>query len=132
MPEPGDCVEVVVTGNTAEWLVAFTRDLVDDRLVACGHVLGPMRAIYRWDGAVHDEAQARVGLHTRASLVPEIVARADRQHPDEVPCVIALPLVDGHPAYLQWIVAETREPASGADRAGGAEALDPDRRSGNA
>jgi len=125
---PEDCVEVVVTGPTAEWLAGFTRSLVDDRLVACGHVLDPMRAIYRWDGAVHDERQARVGLHTRASLVPEIVARADRDHPDEVPCVIALPLAGAHPAYLRWIVEET----SGPDRAGRAEPLDPDGSGGNA
>lgn len=60
---------------------------------------------------VNDEAQeAQVGLHTRATratLVPEIVARADRDHPDDVPCVIAMSLVDGHPEYLRWIIAET-------------------------
>ena len=122
------CVEVVITGPTGEWLAGFTRSLVDDRLVACGHVLAPIRAVYRWDGAVHDEGQARVALHTRASLVPDIVARADRDHPDEVPCVIALPLVGGHPAYLRWIVAET----SGPDCASRAEALDPDGGGGDA
>jgi periplasmic divalent cation tolerance protein len=128
VPATQDCVEVVVTGPTMEWLATFTRGLVDDRLVACGHLLGPIRAIYRWDGAVHDEAQARVGLHTRASLVPAIVARADRDHPDHVPCVIAVPLVGGHGAYLQWIVDETTEPGSG----GGAEPLDPDGGDGDA
>jgi periplasmic divalent cation tolerance protein len=125
---PEDCVEVVVTGPTTQWLANFTRRLVDARLVACGHVLAPMRAIYRWDGTVHDEAQARVGLHTRASLVPEIVARADQDHPDDVPCVIAVPLVGGHPAYLRWIVDETTEPGSGS----GTEPLDPDGRGGDA
>ena len=129
MADPGgECVEVVVTGPSAEWLAGFTRRLVDDRLVACGHVLGPMRAVYRWQGEVYDEAQARVGLHTRRSLVAEIVARADRDHPDDVPCVIALPLVGGHPAYLQWVVDET----SGPDGAGGPEALDPDGGGGDA
>lgn len=123
MADPaGECVEVVVTGPSEEWLAAFTRRLVDNRLVACGHVLAPIRAVYRWEGQVYDEAQARVGLHTRRSLVPAIVARADRDHPDDVPCVIALPLVDGHPAYLRWILEET----SGADGAAGPEALDPD------
>jgi len=81
----------------------FTRTLVEDRLVACGHNIAQIRAIYRWEGTVYDEPQARVGLHTRASLVPEIVARADRDHADDVPCVIALPVADGHPAYLRWI-----------------------------
>ncbi len=65
--------------------------------------------MYRWDGAVHDDAQSRVGLHTRAALVPEIVERARAEHPDQVPCVIALPLTGGNPAYLEWLAAGTRE-----------------------
>jgi periplasmic divalent cation tolerance protein len=109
-PAALDCVEVVVTAENPDWLADFTRSLVDDRLVACGHCVEPIRAIYRWEGRVHDEPQARVGLHTRTSLVPAIVARADRDHADEVPCVIALPLAGGHPAYLRWIHDETREP----------------------
>jgi periplasmic divalent cation tolerance protein len=106
-----DCVEVVVTAVDAGWLANWTRSLVDDRLVACGHNLASIRAIYRWDGQVHDDPQARVALHTRAELVPEIVARADRDHADDVPCVIALPIRDGHPEYLQWVVDETRSAA---------------------
>ena len=66
MTGPLDCVEVVVTAENADWLADFTRSLVEDRLVACGHSVESIRAIYRWEGHVHDEPQARVGLHTRA------------------------------------------------------------------
>jgi periplasmic divalent cation tolerance protein len=104
------CVEVVITADSAEWLADFTRSLVEDRLVACGHNIAQIRAIYRWEGKVYDEPQTRVGLHTRASLVPEIVTRADRDHADDVPCVIALPITGGHPSYIQWIYGETRNP----------------------
>ena len=34
--------------------------------------------------------------------------RAADLHPYDVPCVIALPLEGGNPAYLAWIAAETR------------------------
>jgi periplasmic divalent cation tolerance protein len=108
--EERNCVEVVITAESGEWLAAFTRGLVEDRLVACGHTIASMRAIYRWDGRVHDEPQARVGLHTRSSLVPEIVARAEIEHGDDVPCVIALPIEDGNPRYLEWVYEETRPP----------------------
>ena len=107
--EPSPCVEVVITADDADWLVDFTRSLVESRLVACGHNIAPIRAIYRWEGKIYDETQARVGLHTCADLVSEIVARADRDHPDRVPCVIALPVVDGHPEYLQWIREQTAQ-----------------------
>ena len=102
--------EVVVTAADADWLAGFTSTLVDERLAACGHITAVIRSVYRWQGAVHDDAESRVALHTRRSLVPEIVARAAELHPYEVPCVIALPVVGGNPAYLDWIAAETRDP----------------------
>ena len=105
-----ECCEVVVTAADADWLAGFTRTLVEERLAACGHVLGAVRSIYRWDDAVQDEAEARVGLHTRRSLVPAIVARTEEVHPYEVPCVIALPILGGNRDYLRWIAAETRTP----------------------
>lgn len=107
-----DCVEVVITAESAEWLAEFTRGLVEDRLVACVHQIASIRAIYRWNGQIYDEPQARAGLHTRASLVPEIAARTDCDHADDVPCLIALPITTGHPTYLKWVHHETREPTT--------------------
>jgi periplasmic divalent cation tolerance protein len=101
--------EVIITADNADWLADFTRKLVEDRLVACGQNIAPIRSIYRWEGTVQDETEARVALHTRSSLVPTIVERADRNHPYDVPCVIALPIIAGNPAYMAWVLAETDE-----------------------
>ncbi|WP_433722938.1 divalent-cation tolerance protein CutA [Actinoplanes sp. CA-051413] len=102
--------EVVVTAADGEWLAGFTRRLVEDRLAACGHQTTAIRSIYRWEGAVHDDPEARVALHTRASLVGRIVARADAEHAYDVPCVLALPVTGGNPAYLEWVLAMTDQP----------------------
>ena len=102
--------EVVVTAADAESLAALTRTLLEERLAACGHQIAAVRSVYRWEGAVHDEPEARVALHTRRSLVEAITARADALHPYDVPCVIALPLVGGNPAYLRWIAEVTAAP----------------------
>jgi periplasmic divalent cation tolerance protein len=102
-----ECCEVVVTAADPDWLAGYARTLVDERLAACGHGIGPIRSVYRWQGAVHDEPEARVALHTRRELVPAIVARTAELHPYEVPCVIALPLIGGNEAYLRWIADET-------------------------
>jgi periplasmic divalent cation tolerance protein len=102
-----ECCEVVITAQDPEWLGRFTRALVEDRLAACGHLLTPIRSVYRWEGAVHDEAEARVALHTRRSLVPAIVIRTNEGHSYDVPCVLALPVVDGNPDYLRWVLEQT-------------------------
>jgi periplasmic divalent cation tolerance protein len=99
--------EVVVTAGTAEWLAGFTRKLVERRLAACGQNIAAIRSIYRWQGGIEDEGEARVALHTRLSLVPAIVALADKEHPYDVPCVIALPIVAGNPRYIEWVLSET-------------------------
>jgi periplasmic divalent cation tolerance protein len=101
--------EVVITAESADWLVDFTRRRVDDRLAACGHHIVSIRSVYHWAGAVQDEPEARVALHTRTSLVPAIVDRTKADHPYDVPCVIALPITGGNPAYLEWIKDSTRD-----------------------
>ena len=100
--------EVVITGPDAGWLAEFTRALVADRLAACGQNTTAIRSIYRWQGTIEDVVEARVALHTRRDLVAAIVERADRDHPYDVPCVIALPIVDAAPAYAQWVLDETK------------------------
>ena len=105
-----EVVEVVVTGPDAGWLAGYTRTLVEERLAACGHQLTAIRSVYRWEGEVHDDAEARVALHTRRSLVPALVARTRELHPYAVPCVLALPVTGGDPDYLRWVLAETRDP----------------------
>jgi len=113
-----ECCEVLVTAGDADWLAGLTRELVEARLAACGHQVAAIRSVYRWQGEVHDEPEARVALHTRTALVPEVVAHVTAVHPYEVPCVIALPLAGGNPAYLDWVRAETREPATPPGEAG--------------
>src|SRR5215831_6986665 len=56
---------------------------------------------------IHERREGRVSLHTSRSRVPEIVARAKREHPYEVPGVSARPITDGNPDYLAWIAEET-------------------------
>jgi periplasmic divalent cation tolerance protein len=102
-----DICEVIITAPDADWLANFTRGLVDDHLAACGHNIAAIRSIYRWQGTVHDEGEARVALHTRATLVASIIDRANRDHPYDVPCVIAMPVIAGNPEYLQWVLDET-------------------------
>jgi periplasmic divalent cation tolerance protein len=107
-PAADEVCEVIITAPDPDWLAAFTRRLIDDHLAASGHIF-PIRSIYRWQGQVHDTTEARVALHTRTALVPAIIDRTNAEHPYDVPCVVALPMVQGNAAYLRWIADETSE-----------------------
>lgn len=104
---PPVCVEVIITAANEEWLAYLAHTLINDRIVARGHTTAPVRAIYRREDEICEEMQSRIGLHTRASLVSEIVERVDRDHPDDVQCIVATQIIDGNPDYLHWIVDET-------------------------
>jgi periplasmic divalent cation tolerance protein len=99
--------EVIITADDEAWLLEFTRSLVENRLAACGQILGPIRSIYRWDDAVQDDSEVRLALHTRESLVPAIIERTKAEHSYAVPCVLALPVQNGDTQYLAWVVAST-------------------------
>jgi periplasmic divalent cation tolerance protein len=105
---PDDVCEVVITADDEGWLIDFTRSLVADRLVACGHHQ-PIRSVYRWQGAIQEERETRVSLHTRRSHLAAIIERVRQAHQYDVPCVLALPVVDGNPAYLDWVRSETAD-----------------------
>ncbi|MGI8752413.1 MAG: divalent-cation tolerance protein CutA [Acidimicrobiales bacterium] len=98
-----DICEIRITAPDPEWLVAHTRRLVSDGLVACGQHETTVRSIYRWQGSIEDDTEARVALHTQRRHVPEIIRRTTDAHPDDVPGIIVVPVVDGQPDYLQWV-----------------------------
>jgi periplasmic divalent cation tolerance protein len=106
-----DLCEVVITAPDADWLVTFTRRLVEDHLAASAQTASPGRSVYEWRGELVERTEARATVRTRTSLVPRIVARLDDAHPYEVPGVIAVPITASSPAYTDWLLAQTEAPS---------------------
>jgi periplasmic divalent cation tolerance protein len=104
---PTPLVEVSITGPDVEWLAVHTRSLVEAGLVACGNIIPAVRSIYRWRGAIEDETEAVVILHTRAEHVPAIIAATNEAHPDDTVQILATEVVAADPAYQQWALDET-------------------------
>ena len=103
----GGICEVIVTADDPDWLLSFSRTLVDERLCACAQHIIPIRSIYRWEGRIEDAAEARVALHTRAELVPRLIERIKQDHPYEVPCILVFPAEQANPDYAAWVRAST-------------------------
>lgn len=106
-PPPDSPVTLYVTAADAVEAEALARALVGDRLAACANVLGPISSFFWWDGAVRAEGEVALVLKSRAGLIDAVTARVKALHSYDCPCVVALPIIDGNPDYLDWIIKET-------------------------
>ena len=97
---------VLTTAPDGEAGAALARKLVEERLAACGNVIPGVRSIYRWRGAVHDDSEVLVILKTATSQISALLKRAGELHPYEVPELLTLPVGEGAPAYIRWVLDE--------------------------
>jgi periplasmic divalent cation tolerance protein len=91
---------------------ALAEHIVSARLAACVNILAPCRSLYRWQGKVEDAEEVPLLIKTSAERYPELEAAIRARHPYELPEIVAVPLSQGLPAYLDWIAAETSLPTS--------------------
>lgn len=98
---------IYITVKNAQEAEAIGSALVEKRLVACVNIIDNMKSIYRWKGAIERENEAVLIAKTKESLVEKVISAVKELHSYEVPCIEAIPIVNGNPAYLQWIRDET-------------------------
>lgn len=82
--------------------------LLERRLIACANLFPTGASLYRWQGEVVEEEELVMICKTSADRLPALRDAVVELHPYEVPCIVALPAVDGHRPYLDWVVEETR------------------------
>ena len=101
-----DKIVVLSTCASAEEAEKIARALVERRLAACVNVLPPARSLYRWKGSVEDAAEWLLLIKSKRQRFDQLSAALETLHSYEVPEIIALSVVDGSPAYLDWLEAE--------------------------
>jgi len=99
---------------------AAARRLADSAvgagLAACVNILPPVTSVFRWEPEAGDAAAAAVQaedevmmiLKTSAATYPDLEAHLQREHPYDLPEIVAVELAQGLPAFLQWIDAATQ------------------------
>jgi periplasmic divalent cation tolerance protein len=106
-PDTGGSLRVVVASASESQAPELVRAVVEEGLAACGNVMPGVRAIYRWQGEVHDEPEALIWLETRAELAAALVDRLAQLHAYELPKLLVLDVADAWPAYAAWVAAQT-------------------------
>lgn len=81
--------------------------IVQSRLAACAQFM-PIHSIYRWKGKLESTPEYLVLAKTRAALAAPLIAFIKRQHPYEVPEILAAPVTAAWGKYLAWVEQETK------------------------
>lgn len=102
-----DIIQIVTTIDDREAAERLGRHLVDERLVACCQVVGPIRSIYRWKGNVEEADEWYCVMKTTLSLYRQVEESIRHLHPYEVPEIVATPVCAALPDYARWVEIET-------------------------
>jgi len=107
-----DYIQVVTTTEHREDAERIARTLVEGRLAACVQVLGPIASTYWWGGKVETAQEWQCWAKSRHDLYGQIEQAIRQIHPYEVPEILAMPILDGSPAYLAWLNGEVKSAGS--------------------
>ena len=100
-----DKIVVLITCGSPEEARTIARALVDRRLAACVNVIPGIESVYRWKDAVEEASECLLLAKTTRDWFAPLESAVRELHSYELPEIIALPVVDGLGAYLNWIAA---------------------------
>jgi len=94
---------VFVTASSREEAVKIVRTLLEERLIACGNIVDSVSSFFWWKGEIEEEKEVLVIMKSNEKLFKKLSKRVTELHSYDVPEILALPIVDGSPSYLDWL-----------------------------
>lgn len=99
----GSCVVVMVMTASREEAEKISKRLLEERLIACANILGPASSLFRWAGQIERAEEYALLMKSRLDLFESIAETVRTLHSYEVPEIVALPILKGSAAYMDWV-----------------------------
>ncbi len=93
---------ILVTAPSRAEAEAIAQALIQEKLAVCVSLM-PIRSLYTWRNEVHADEEWQLFIKSSLTQFPKLEARVREIHSYEVPEIIALPIINGSTAYLNWI-----------------------------
>ncbi len=101
-------IQVLTAVDRPEAAQAIAKALLENRLAACVQIWGPIQSLYWWQGKIEKTQECLMLIKSLRELYSKIEETIRSLHPYHVPEILALPILEGDSAYLQWLKAETQ------------------------
>lgn len=102
---------VYATAADAAEARRIARTVVEERLAACANIIERIHSIYWWEDAVQEAGEAVLILKTTEDRLATLIERIKALHSYDCPCIEAMPVEQGYPAFLDWVAQATHGPA---------------------
>ncbi len=99
---------LVTTANKQE-AENIVQTLLEEKLIACANIVGPVTSHFHWSGKVEKAEEFLVFMKSRLDLFDAVAAKVKSLHSYEVPEIVALPVVAGSAAYLGWLAVTLKQ-----------------------
>ncbi len=96
-------VIILVTTSSRVEAEKIAQSLLEEKLVACVNILGPVSSHFNWAGKLEHAEEFLMLLKSRQNLFEEVAKRVRELHCYDTPEIVALPIVAGAQNYLDWL-----------------------------
>lgn len=101
-------IVVFVTVPTQAIAKKMARFLLTKKLAACVNIMPAVESYFWWKKKIDRARERLLIIKTKRKLFTQLAKAVQSKHPYDVPEIIALPIVLGNKAYLDWINGSCR------------------------
>ena len=101
---PEKVVLALSTFPDRETACSICNQLVTDKFAACANLLPEVESIYRWKEKIESGNETLVLFKLSENRQSAFQEKLRSLHSYEVPEIIFVPITDGLPPYLRWVV----------------------------
>ena len=98
-----DPIVVLITAPNKEEAIRLADMLVGSHLAACVQILPEMESVYRWQGKIERQPEILLIAKSTREKFEELDRQGRALHSYDTPEIVALPIIAGSAAYLQWL-----------------------------
>ena len=102
---------IYCTAGSREEAQGIAEKVVHERLAACANILPGIQSVYQWEGRMQQAEEALLLLKTQSGRVDDLIQRVRELHSYDCPCIVVLPVQQGHGPFLEWVCNETASQA---------------------